>query len=87
MVNKSRCSAGVGFNILSATEFYKREYYLEITTRHIMGRHNNSADSLSRVVILIWLQKYGIRASINIEELYLLKESNLILELNSIYYV
>lgn len=74
-LTKSRCSAGVGFKFLAAIEFYKREYNLKITTRHIMGRHNNSADSLSRGVIPIWLQKYGTRVSINIEELYLLTEN------------
>ena len=56
-LTKSRCAAGIGFKLLAAIEFYKREYSLKITTRHIMGCRNNSADSLSRGVIPMWLQK------------------------------
>ena len=73
-LTKSRFAV-VGFKLLAAIEFYKREYSPQITNRHIMGCHNNSADSLSRGVIPIWLQKYVTRVLINIEELYLLTKN------------
>ena len=47
-LQKSRCSAGIGFKLLAAIEYFKRTYFLKISARHIPGRHNNSADSLSR---------------------------------------
>ena len=77
-LTKSRCSAGIGFKLLAAIEFYKREYSLKITTRHIMGHHNNSADSLSTGLFPIWFQKYGTRVSIDREELYLLTENSIL---------
>ena len=50
-LNKSRCSAGIGFRILSAVELYKHKFCLKVSTQHIPGIANNSADSCHGVLI------------------------------------
>ena len=60
-LQKSRCSAGIGFKLLAAIEYFKRTYFLKISARHIPGRHNNSADSLSRGSVPRWLNRGGCR--------------------------
>ena len=69
-LKKSRCRAGLGFKILSAIEYFKRSYRLKICTRHIPGKHNNTADLLSRGVIPSWLRRYGIRREVNLKDLF-----------------
>ena len=50
-LKKSRCSAGIGFRILSVIEFYKHKFCLKVLPRHILGIANTSADCMSRGVI------------------------------------
>ena len=69
-LQKSRCRAGLGFKILSAIEYFKRSYRLKICTRHIPGKHNNTADLLSRGKIPSWLQRYGIKREVNLKHLF-----------------
>ena len=74
-LQKGRCRAGIGFKLLAAIEFFKRTYQLKISARHIPGRHNISADFLSRGSIPDWLTRDGCRRMINIPFLYaLIKE-------------
>ena len=69
-LKKSRCRAGLGFKILAAIEFFKRSHRLKICTRHIPGKHNNTADQLSRGKIPEWLRRYGIRREVNLNDLF-----------------
>ena len=69
-LQKSRCRAGLGFKILAAIEFFKRSHRLKICTRHIPGKHNNTADQLSRGKIPEWLRRYGIRREVNLNDLF-----------------
>ena len=65
-LNKGRCSAGIGFRILSAVELYKQKFCLKVSTRHIPGIANSSADSLSRGVIPNWLKRWGKKCDVNL---------------------
>ena len=47
-LQKSRCSAGIGFRILAAVELYKYRFRVKISTRHIAGSSNDIVDALSR---------------------------------------
>ena len=67
---KGRCSAGLGFKLLAAIEFFKRKYRIKLRARHIPGRHNVSADCLSRGSIPAWLKRDGYRRPANIPFLY-----------------
>ena len=69
-LQKGRCSAGIGFKLLAAIEFYKRKFHLKISARHIRGIHNNTADSLSRGTIPSWLSRCGCRRMVNVDVLY-----------------
>ena len=69
-LRKSRCTAGIGFKLLAAIEFFKREYQLKISARHIPGRHNNTADSLSRGTVPHWLSEHGCRQDVDIKTIY-----------------
>ena len=74
-LQKSRCSAGIGFKLLAAIEYFKRTYYMKISARHIPGRHNHSADSLSRGSVPLWLSRGGCRRQVDLSFLYkLIKE-------------
>ena len=55
-LRKGRCSAGLGFKLLAAFEFFKRKHRLKISVNHIPGYKNNSADKLSRGSIPTWLK-------------------------------
>ena len=59
-LQKSRCSAGIGFRILAAVELYKYRYRVKISTRHIAGSSNYIADALSRGNIPHRLRQSGI---------------------------
>ena len=76
-LQKSRCSAGIGFKLLAAIEYFKRTYFLKISARHILGRHNNSADSLSRGSVPGWLNRGGCRRPTDLSFLYQLIEDPL----------
>ena len=69
-LQKSRCRSGIGFKILAIIEFFKRSHRLKICTRHIPGKHSNTADLLSRGKIPKWLQRYGIRREVNLKDLF-----------------
>ena len=68
-LKKSRCPAGIGFRILAVAELYKHKYCLKVSTTHIMGVGNSSADSLSRGIIPKWLQEFGHRREVNLTNL------------------
>ena len=65
-LRKGRCSAGLGFKLLAAIEFFKLKYNLKISVRHIPGIQNNSADSLSRGSVPTWLKLKGKRPDVDI---------------------
>ena len=69
-LRSSRCSAGIGFRLLAAIEFFKRVYNLKISARHIPGKHNMSADILSRGSIPDWLTRDGCRQPVNVKYLF-----------------
>ena len=66
-LKKSRCSAGIGFRMLSVIELYKHKFQVKVSTHHIPGEANISADSLSRGTIPSWLQKYGKKCLIDLD--------------------
>ena len=66
-LEKSRCRAGIGFRMLAVIELYKHKFGVKISTHHIRGVANRSADSLSRGVIPLWLQKFGIKMECNLD--------------------
>ena len=68
-LRKGRCSAGLGFKLLAAVEFFKRKHNLKISVRHIPGIQNNSADSLSRGRVPAWLKLKGKRLDVDINRL------------------
>ena len=68
-LRKGRCSAGLGFKLLAAIEFFKRKHNLKISVRHIPGIQKNSADSLSRESIPTWLKLKGKRLDLDINRL------------------
>ena len=65
-LRKGRCSKGIGFRLLTAIEYFKRLHGIKISPRHIPGRFNNSADSLSRGVIPHWLLRHRARLSVDV---------------------
>ena len=65
-LQKSRCSAGIGFRFLTVVELYKHKYRFKISTCHISGVGNTSADQLSRGAIPKWLKMYGSRFDVNV---------------------
>ena len=68
-LKKGRCSAGLGFKLLAAIEFFKRKYALKIPVKHIPGIQNNSADVLSRGSVPSWLELRGKRLRVDIPTL------------------
>ena len=40
-LRKGRCSAGLGFKLLAAIEYFKREHTLKLSVNHIPGIQNN----------------------------------------------
>ena len=68
-LRKGRCSAGLGFKLLAAIEFFKREHKLKLCVNHIPGTQNNSADELSRGSIPTWLKSKGRQLDVNINHL------------------
>ena len=46
-LQKSRCSAGIGFRMLAVIELYKHMHGVKISTHHIKAVANGSADLLS----------------------------------------
>ena len=58
-LRKGRCSKGIGFKLLAGIEYFKRVHNLKISPKHIPGRFNNSADSLSRGIVPKWLDTHG----------------------------
>ena len=69
-LKRGRCSRGLGFKILATIEYFKRKNGLKISTFHILGRHNNTADMLSRGKIPRWLINQGKRLEIDITKLH-----------------
>ena len=65
-LQKSRCPAGIGFRILAVIELYKHIYNVKISTHHIKGVGNTSADSLSRGEVPRWLEKFGNKCNISL---------------------
>ena len=61
-LQRGRCPSGVGFQMLAVTELYKHRHCVKISTRHIKGVANTSADSLSRGKIPVWLKRFGKNA-------------------------
>ena len=68
-LRKGRCSAGLGFKLLAAFEFFKRKHRLKISVNHIPGYKNNSADKLSRGSIPTWLKLRGKRLKVDLHSL------------------
>ena len=68
-LRKGRCSKGIGFKLLAGIEYFKRVHSLKISPKHIPGRFNNSADSLSRGIIPGWLVTHGTRMPVSTEML------------------
>ena len=68
-LRKGRCSAGLGFKLLAAVEFFKRKHALKISVKHIPGSQNNSADELSRGSVPTWLKLRGKRLGVDIHTL------------------
>ena len=56
----------VGFQMLAVTELYKHRHCVKISTRHIKGVPNTSADSLSRGKIPVWLKRFGKKCNLNL---------------------
>ena len=69
-LRRGRCRAGIGFKLLAAIEFFKRTYHLTISARHIPGKYNISADTLSRGSIPKWLSRNSCRHPVNVSLLY-----------------
>ena len=69
-LKRGRCSKGLGFKILATIEYFKRRNGLKVSTFHILGRHNNTADKLSRGTIPKWLINHGTRIDINVTKLH-----------------
>ena len=67
-LQKSRCAAGIGFRMLAVIELYKHKYGVKLSTHHIKGVANTSADLLSRGKIPEWLQKFGIEVKCNLDD-------------------
>ena len=65
-LQRGRCSTGVGFQMLAVTELYKHRHRVKISTRHIKGVANSSADSLSRGKIPFWLKSFGKKCELNL---------------------
>ena len=68
-LRKGRCSAGLGFKLLAAIEFFKREHTLKLSVKHIPGIQNNSADELSRGSVPSWLKLNGRRLNVDVQHL------------------
>ena len=68
-LRKGRCSAGLGFKLLAAVEFFKRKHALKISVKHIPGSQNSSADLLSRGRVPTWLKLRGTRLRLDIHSL------------------
>ena len=68
-LRKGRCSAGLGFKLLAAIEYFKQEHTLKLSVKHIPGIQNNSADELSRGSIPSWLKLKGRRLDVDIKPL------------------
>ena len=58
---------GVGFQMLDITELYKHRHCVKISTRHIRGVANVSADSLSRGKIPGWLKRFGKKCKVDLK--------------------
>ena len=67
-LQKSRCSRGIGFRMLAVIELYKHKYCCKISTHYIRGKSNISEDALSRGLVPQWLEKYGTKVSINLDD-------------------
>ena len=67
-LQKSRCSAGLGFRMLAVIELYKHQFRVKISTRHIKGVANRSADFLSRGKIPAWLKIYGSKCEVDLDK-------------------
>ena len=65
-LQRGRCPTGVGFQMLAVTELYKHRHRVKISTRHIKGVANISADSLSRGKIPVWLKSFGKKCELNL---------------------
>ena len=76
-LRKGRCSRGIGFKLLTAIEYFKRKHGIKVSPRHIPGRFNHSADSLSRGDLPTWLERRGTRLRTNISFLVSLLHSPL----------
>ena len=63
---RGRCPTGVGFQMLAVTELYKHRHRVKISTLHIKGVANISADSLSRGKIPVWLKSFGKKCRLNL---------------------
>ena len=68
-LRKSRRRRGISFKILAAIEYFKREHGLKISPKHIPGKHNNTADCLSRGSTPEWLTHHGTLLRANIPSL------------------
>ena len=68
-LQKSRCSAGIGFRMLAAIDLYKHKFCVKISTHHIPGEGNTSADMLSRGVIPSWLKKFGKQSHVHLNNM------------------
>ena len=68
-LQRGRCPTGVGFQMLAVTELYKHRHCVKISTRHIKGIANISADSLSRGNIPVWLKSFGKRCRLNLNNI------------------
>ena len=65
-LQKSRCSAGIGFRMLAVIELYKHMHGVKITTHHIKGVANGSADLLSRGEVPRWLREFGKKIEVDL---------------------
>ena len=65
-LQKGRCSAGIGFRMLSVIELYKHKYCFKISCHYIRGVSNRSADLLSRGSIPGWLVQDGKKLCVDL---------------------
>ena len=65
-LKKSRCPAGIGFRILAVAEFYKHKYCIKVSSHHIPGVANTSADTLSRGSVPRWLLRHGQQCKVDL---------------------